>query len=123
MKKEKVLDGYLDLIKLILPEILVEHFTLTESKKVGEKLNLYFEEKNVVPKEHNSRQLVSKGFHKSVTVQDFPLKGMFVYFHIKRRRWTDKETGDIIQRDWNLVANGTRMTKEFAAFLKSINQY
>ena len=117
------MEGYLDLIKMILPEILVEHFELTESKKVGERLNLYFEEKNTVPQEFNSRQLISKGFHKTIAVQDFPLKGMFVFFHIKRRRWTDKETSEIVQRDWTLVANGTRMTKEFAAFLKSINQY
>ena len=117
------MEGYLELIKMILPEVLVEHFNLVESKKEGEKLNLYFEEKNIAPSEHSMRQLVSKGFHKSITVQDFPLKGMFVYFHIKRRRWTDKETEEIVQRDWSLVANGTRMTKEFAAFLKSINQY
>ncbi len=108
---------------MILPELLVEHFTLVDSKKVGEKLNLYFEETNIVPKEFESRPLVSKGFHKSITVKDFPLKGMFVFFHIKRRRWTDKESLEIVQRDWNLVANGTRMTKEFAAFLKDINQY
>jgi len=117
------LEGYLDFIKMILPEILVEHFNLTESKKVGEKLNLYFEEKNEPPKEFSDLQLVSKGFHKTITVQDFPLKGMFVFFHIKRRRWTDKTTSKIVQRDWNLVAQGTRMTKEFAAFLKSINHY
>ena len=117
------MEGYNDFIKMILPEILVEHFNLTESKKVGEKLNLYFEEKNDPLKEFRELQLVSKGFHNTITVQDFPLKGMFVFFHIKRRRWTDKATNKIIQRDWNLVANGTRMTKDFAAFLKSINQY
>lgn len=108
---------------MILPEILVEHFDLVDSNKVGEKLNLYFEEKNTVPEELNSRQLVSKGFHQFIVVQYLTLKGMFVFFHIKRRRWTDKETTEIVQRDWTLVANGTRMTKEFAAFLKSINQY
>ena len=108
---------------MILPEVLVNHFELVDSKQVGEKLHLYFTENNAIPKEYGSRQLVSKGFHKEITVQDFPLKGMFVFFHIKRRRWTDKETGEIVQRDWQLVANGTRMTKEFAAFLKSINQY
>lgn len=108
---------------MILPEMLVDHFNLTESKKVGEKLNLYFEEKNEVPQEYNSHKLISKGFHKTITVQDFPLKGMFVFFHIKRRRWTDKVSGEIVQRDWNLVAQGTRMTKDFADFLKSINQY
>jgi hypothetical protein len=117
------LEGYLDLIKMILPTILVEHFDLVNSKQIGEKLNLFFEEKNEIPNELKARQLVSKGFHKEITVQDFPLKGMFVFFHIKSRRWTDKETNEIVQRDWNLVASGTRMTNEFAAFLKSINQY
>ena len=117
------LEGYLDFIKMVLPEVLVDHFILTDSKKVGEKLNLYFEEKNELPAEYSSKQLVSKGFHKTITIQDFPLKGMFVFFHIKRRRWTDKTSGEIVQRDWNLIAQGTRMTKEFAAFLKSINHY
>jgi hypothetical protein len=108
---------------MILPKILVEHFDLIDSKKEGGKLNLYFAEKKTVPEEFKTRQLVSKGFHKPIVVQDFPLKGMFVFFHIKRRRWTDKETSEIVQRDWTLVANGTRMTKEFAAFLKSISRY
>jgi tRNA A58 N-methylase Trm61 len=45
-----------------------------------------------------------------------------VYLHIKRRRWTNKTTGEIIKRDWLLVAKGTRMTQEFAAFLKEINR-
>ena len=45
-----------------------------------------------------------------------------VYLHIKRRRWTNKANGEIIKRDWTLVAKGTRMTQEFAAFLKEINR-
>jgi tRNA A58 N-methylase Trm61 len=45
-----------------------------------------------------------------------------VYLHIKKRRWTNKVTGEIVKRDWNLVAKGTRMTQEFAAFLKEINR-
>jgi hypothetical protein len=49
------LGGYLDLIKMILPEILVDHFELVDSKKVGEKLNLFFEEKNITPRELQSR--------------------------------------------------------------------
>jgi hypothetical protein len=42
--------------------------------------------------------------------------------HIKRRRWTNKTTGEFMQRDWQLVAKGTHMTQEFAAFLKEINR-
>ena len=35
----------------------------------------------------------------------------------------NKQTKKILQRDWNLVAQGTRMTVEFAAFLKVLNHY
>ena len=115
--------NYLDLIKLILPQFLVENFDLKKSKKEKEVLHLYFEERNTPPQEHSSRLLVSKGFHKEVTIQDFPLRGNTVYLHVKRRRWTDKESAEIVQRDWNLVAQGTRMTTEFAAFLKEISRY
>lgn len=101
----------------------MEHFDLIKSKQGKEVLHLYFEERNIPPKEDASRILVSKGFHKEVTVQDFPLRGNKVYLHVKRRRWTDKNSGEIVQRDWNLIAQGTRMTKEFAAFLKEISRY
>lgn len=101
----------------------MENFDLTKSKKEREVLHLYFEERNTPPQEPSTRLVVSKGFHKEVTIQDFPLRGNTVYLHVKRRRWTDKDTGQIVQRDWNLVAQGTRMTKEFAAFLKAINRY
>ena len=117
------MEEYLDLLKLILPVMLVEHFDLVKSEQLEGKLNLYFEERNVVPKELNTRQLVSKGHHNKVVIQDFPLRGKFVFLHVKRRRWTDKQTKEIVQRDWNEVAKGTRMTVEFASFLKSINQY
>ena len=85
-------------------------------------MHLYFEERNVLPKEESERTL-AHGFHKEVTIQDFPLRGNTVYLHVKRRRWLDKATKQVVQRDWTLVAQGTRMTKEFAAFLKEISQY
>lgn len=121
--KKVVLENYIDILKLVLPAMIVEHFDLIKSQQNGERLELYFEEKNTPPQEFEHRQLVSKGFHKEVIVQDFPLRGKFVYLHVKRRRWTDKESGDIVQRDWNMVSKGTRMTEEFASFLKDINQY
>lgn len=63
----------------------------------------------------------SKGFLPEITVDDFPLRGKSVKLHIKRRRWTEVKSGDIIQRDWNLIAKGTRMTQDFAEFLKKIS--
>ena len=121
---EKVdLEISLELLKLILPEVLVDYFDITQAKQEGEILHLYFEEQNKPPVEHASKVLISKGFHQEVTIQDFPLRGKQVFLHIKRRRWTDKQDGSIAQRDWNLVAKGSRMTEEFAAFLKEISRY
>lgn len=39
-------------------------------------------------------------------------------FHVKRRRWVDTETGKSVSKRWDIVAEGTRFSKEFAAFLK-----
>jgi len=117
------LENHLELLKLFLPEILVEYFELTSTKTEGETLHLCFEELNKPPVEHLSKALISKGFHDEITVQDFPLRGKRVFLHIKRRRWTDKQTNTIVQRDWNLVAKGSRMTEEFAAFLKEISRF
>src|SRR5690606_19512505 len=117
---KKPLENYIDLLKLVLPEMIVDHFDLVKSSKEEEKLQLFFEEKNTLPKEIKDRELISKGFHKEVIIQDFPLRGRLVFLHVRRRRWTDKETGEIIQRDWNIVSKGTRMTTEFALFLKEI---
>jgi hypothetical protein len=112
----------IELLKFMLPDFLVDHFEVVSSTNTEETLHLYFEEKATIPKEFASIELVSKGFQDEITIQDFPLRGKFVYLHIKRRRWTNKTTGEIIKRDWQLVAKGTRMTQEFAAFLKEINR-
>ncbi|TPG44324.1 transposase family protein [Flavobacterium pectinovorum] len=112
----------IELLKFMLPDFLVEHFEVVSSTNSEEILHLYFEENSKPPEEFNNLQLVSKGFQDEITIQDFPLRGKLVYLHIKRRRWTNKDTGEIVKRDWNLVAKGTRMTQEFAAFLKEINR-
>ncbi|MFC6248299.1 transposase [Flavobacterium psychroterrae] len=112
----------MDLLKFMLPDFLVEHFEVVSTTNTEEVLHLYFEEKIQPPQEFNTFELVSKGFLDEITIQDFPLRGKFVYLHIKRRRWTNKTTGGIIKRDWTLVAKGTRMTHEFATFLKEINR-
>lgn len=112
-----------ELLKLFLPELLIEHFEIVKVKEENKILHLYFDEKNTAPKEFSSLLLQSKGFVPEITVDDFPLRGKTVKLHIKRRRWNDTKTGNIIQRDWNLIAKGTRMTQDFAEFLKKISRY
>jgi transposase len=86
-------------------------------------MHLFLEEKNTAPKEHNVRLLTSQGFLNEITIQDLPLRGKFVYLHLKRRRWAEKKSDEITRRNWNMVAQGTRMTQVFAGFLKEISQY
>lgn len=112
-----------DILKLLLPEFLIEYFEIVKFEEVDNILHLYFEEKNTIPQEFSSLTLQSKGFLPEITVDDFPLRGKSVKLHIKRRRWTDTKSGNIIQRDWNLIAKGTRMTQDFAEFLKKISRY
>jgi len=116
-------DSYSELIKLLLPEIIVEYFELTSYKKEEEILHLYLKEINSIPKEYHQHKLSSKGFFDEITVQDFPIRGHQVYLHITRRRWLNEDTGQVVFRDWNLVADGTRVTQEFASFLKEINRF
>lgn len=111
-----------DLLGLLLPSFIVNHFTFIRSDSSDEDhLHLFFEEKNDVTM-FRDRAVESKGFHKEIIIEDFPLRGKLVYLHIKRRRWRDIETKETLQRDWNTVAKGTRMTEEFATFLKEINR-
>ncbi len=117
------MDSYLDILKLVLPELLVTHFDIVKHETKDKVLHLYFEEKKDTPKEFTSGIIISHGFHKEVMIQDFPLRGKNVYLHIKRRRWLNKTRGEVLQRDWDLVAQETRMTVEFVAFLKVLGQY
>ena len=116
-------DRFTQLLHYILPSFLLEHFDLSDIQEIDGILHITLEELHVVPAEFAGQKLLSKGFFKSINVQDFPIRGQRVYLKIKRRRWMDTDTGKVVYRDWNLIAKGTRMTEEFAAFLKEVNRY
>ena len=111
----------LSIANLLLPEVLVTYFDLTKHDVKGEEIHFYFTELNEVPEEFKGIKLHSKGFFPEATVQDFPIRGKNVYLHITRRRWLNETTGKSVTRDWELVAKGTRITNELAAFLKEIH--
>ncbi len=110
----------IDLVKYILPNGDLVYFTITQVLQIGVGLIIYLDENNIVPQEYKSHKLISKGYYEESSVQDFPIRGKAVYLHVRRRRWFNENTGEYICRDWDLVAKGTRMTQEFASFLKSI---
>ena len=111
----------IELARYLLPEGLLEYFDIVSDKSTADKIHFYLEEKNILPQEYKSLKAQSKGFISEITIEDFPLRGKQVLLHIKRRRWTLVDSGQIIKRDWNIVAKGTRITNEFASFLKEIS--
>lgn len=63
-----------------LLELLVLHFNLVDNTTIDQVLHLqYFEEKIDIPQEFSSKVIISHGFHKEITFQDFPLRGKVVY--------------------------------------------
>jgi hypothetical protein len=113
-------NSYETLVRLILPEGILDYFELVNVNQAGPGLSIYLEEKNIAPAGYENQRLESKGFLPETSIQDFPIRGHKVALCIKRRRWEVLETGIIITRDWNLVQKGARMTTEFGTFLKGI---
>ena len=111
------------LANIVLPKGILDFFTINNIVQTEEILSIYLNEKNLIPQEYLNDKLSSKGFYEEIKVQDFPIRGKEVFLLIKRRRWLNETTGNIVMRDWNIVAKGTRMTKDFAAFLKVISRY
>lgn len=105
---------------LLLPEVLVAYFEMTKYEIKGEEIHFYFTESNTIPEEFKQDKLSSKGFFPETRVQDFPIRGKNVFLHITRRRWLNEATNKVVTRDWQLVAKGTRITSDFAAFLKEV---
>lgn len=119
-------ESYDPLLKLVLPEPIAEYFEMTshlkEKEAKGDTLHLYLQEINTVPIEYAADRLISKGVFDEVTIQDFPIRGQKVFLHVKRRRWLNENTNKVVFRNWDLIAQGTRITKEFAAFLKELSR-
>jgi len=115
-------ESYQALIRILLPEGILDYFELTKVVEAIPGLNIYLEEKNIAPFEYKDEKLESKGFRPEIYIQDFPIRNQKVTLCIKRRRWEVKESGEIVSRDWKVVQQGTRMTKEFADFLKGMHR-
>ena len=114
-------ESYQALVRILLPEGILEYFELAKVVESIPGLNIYLEEKNITPIEYKDEKLESKGFLPEIYIQDFPIRNQKVTLCIKRRRWEVKDGGQIVSRDWKIVQQGTRMTKEFANFLKGMH--
>jgi hypothetical protein len=114
------------LMQYVLPREIVACFSLVDIEEKPFKdtsvLHLHLDENNVIPVEYQDIALFPNGFYPASTIKDFPLRDRKVVLHVRRRRWIDK-SGKSYSRRWELTAEGTRYSKEFAFFLKEAFGY
>ena len=104
----------------ILPEEIFSYFEITQVIVDEKRLDVHLDELHQVPEEFLTEKLTSKGFQSAIVIQDYPIRERMVYLHIRKRKWLVYSTGQIVSRDWDLIAKGARYTKGFASFLKGL---
>ncbi len=109
---------YIELAECLLPEEMVECFEVVKVDKTAQTLDVTLEERDHGIDGYNPGQLRPNGFYEESTVRDYPVRGRRMTFHVKRRRWIDVDTGKSVSKHWDIAAEGTRFSKEFAAFFK-----
>ncbi|MCR6507915.1 hypothetical protein M1B78_06955 [Bacteroides sp. KH569_7] len=113
-------DTLLVLARLILPVELLDCFDIVEIENDAKILTIHLDEQNLPPLSPTVHSLESKGFLPAVYIRDFPIRDRKVTLCVRRRKWLDKETDSIICNTFELTAQGTRHSKEFASFLKGL---
>jgi len=108
------------LIQLLLPPEIFEYFEIKQIEVGLKEVHVHIDELDQKPEGFEKDKLCSKGFHSAAIIQDFPLRDKAMFLHVRRRRWQIESSGKVISRNWNTVAKGTRLTKDFATFLKGI---
>ena len=107
----------LDFFELVWME--TESLTSRESKKdilYTGTLHMYLDERDNRTEE--MQDLRPNGFTEETVISDFPVRDKKLTLHIRRRRWLTPEGKSVILNMYPLVAEGTRYSAEFAAFLK-----
>ena len=88
---------YISLLYYILPSFILDSFELVNAE--------------------------DKPVDNPTQVQDFPIRDRKTVLHIRRRRYVDSDGKSVIINNFNLSAQGTRYSDEFADFLKEILGY
>ncbi len=117
------MEDYKELVEIMLPEGVLHAFNFAGLSKTPHSYKITLEEKNRSPKlpdVYSTRKVISKGF-KDITINDFPLRGRKVILQIRRRVWKIEGVKKLFKNDLSLTLQGTKLEKEFAAFLKEIN--
>lgn len=111
---------HIKLLRAILPDVLIDNFDVVDFKKTDIRFDIYLDEKKVLMRDEKKYgNVISHGFGEYHTIQDFPIRGRATYLHVRKRKWFDKDTGEIFSYNWDLSEHDeTRLNAEFVSFLK-----
>lgn len=98
---------------------IVENFDIVSIQHYPkeEEIHIHLDEKKSIPVEFSSRRVVFNGFTSAKKIQDYPIRGNAVYLQVRRRKWLDTETNEILTKTYSIAFEGTQLTKEFVSFL------
>ena len=112
------------LLETLFPSVIVENFDIVSIQHYPkeEETLIHLDEKKSIPVEFSSRRVVFNGFTSAKKIQDYPIRGNAVYLHVRRRKWLDTETNEILTKTYSIAFEGTQLTKEFVSFLKEAHR-
>ena len=70
---------------------MFDYFELSDFKEKSDRVEIYFEEKNIHPKEYATDNLESKGFYEQVRMQDYPMRGRSCLLFIKKTKMVQSQ--------------------------------
>lgn len=110
-----------DFVWEFLPQGLKGIFQIKEIKKTATEFHIYLDEiREKGQQDRNNSSLIGKGYTPYCTIQDHLTRGRATFLHLRKCKWLDKDTGEIFSYDIEYdVEEGTRLTKDLVAFLKS----
>ncbi len=115
-----------DLLWAMLPEGLEQFFELKQFEKDQNKFRIVLIEKNIIPddlpKEYQGKVIINTVLD-NIIIDDFPIRGRKGEILLKRRSWKFKGVDKMLKRDIRLTADGTKLEKEFADFLKELDRF
>lgn len=108
------------LLRAILPDVLIDNFDVVDYEKTDTRFDIWLDEKKVMMRDDKKNgNVISHGFGDYRVIQDFPIRGRATFLHVRKRKWLDKDSGEIFSYDWELSEfDETRLNAEFVSFLK-----
>jgi hypothetical protein len=119
------LESFLPIIQFLLPKFILENFEMTSIDRPDGVFHVYIEEKNADEIDPERKNLLSKLLSDDIgSGFSYPGPSGFSSYQASSVATVARlniQTGKVVYRDWTEVGKGTRMTSEFAAFLKDIS--